>query len=194
MRIMDIEEAIYKRRTIRRFRQDSIPLEILKKLVDLARVAPAAKNVQCIEFIIVNKPKKVEQMFPLVKWAAALPKDKREPEPGRTPTAYIIILVNTHIKQNYYEFDIGAAVQNLLLGAVKYGIGSCWMGSIDGNKIRALFEVPEYYEIPHVISLGYPDEDSKMEPYKDSFDYWKDENGMMHVPKRSLEEVIFKIS
>ena len=52
---------------------------------------------------------------------------------------------------------------------------------------------PEYYEIMQVISMGYPDENSVLEPYKGSFDYWKDETGEIHVPKRSLNEVIYKI-
>ena len=191
---MDVEKAIYERRTIRRFRQQNIPLETLKKLIDFARIAPSGNNVQAIEYIIVQKPETREKLFPLVKWARLLPKEERTPEVGRKPTAYIIILLNTNIKKSYYEFDIGASVENLLLGAVKFGLGACWMGSINAKKIRVLLEVPEFYEITHVISLGYPDEESVMEPYEDSFNYWKDDNGVMHVPKRNVDDIIFKIS
>lgn len=91
------------------------------------------------------------------------------------------------------DFNIGAAVENILLGAVNLGIGSCWMASINRKKIRELLEIPDYYDIKQVISLGYPDEDSIMEPYKDSFKYWKDDIGRMHVPKRNLDDIIFKI-
>ncbi len=191
---MDLEKAIYDRRTIRRFKQQSISIEILKKLVDLARIAPSGNNVQAIEYIIVQKPEIREKLFPLLKWARSLPREERTPETGRRPTAYIIILLNTSIKKSYYEYDIGASVENILLGAVKFGLGACWMGSINANKIRALLEIPEFYEIKHVISLGYPDEESVMEPYKDSFNYWKDDNGVMHVPKRKVDDIIFKIS
>ncbi len=191
---MDVEKVIYERRTIRRFKQQSIPLETLKKLVDFARVAPSGNNVQAIEYIIVHKPEVREQLFPLLKWARSLPRAERTPEAGRTPTAYIIILLNINIKKSYYEFDIGASVENILLGAVKFGLGTCWMGSINANKIRALLEIPEFYQITHVISLGYPDEESVMEPYEDSFNYWKDDNGVMHVPKRNVDDIIFKIS
>ncbi len=51
---MDLKEAINKRRTIRRFKQDPIPMDILKKLIDYARVAPMARNVQGLEFVIVE--------------------------------------------------------------------------------------------------------------------------------------------
>jgi nitroreductase len=190
---MDFEEIVYKRRTIRRFKQDSIPLDLLKKLIDFARVAPAATNIQGLEYVIVYDPEVRKKFFPLVKWAASLPADQRTPEKGREPTAYIVVLLNTNIKKTYVDFDVGAAVENILLGAVNFGIGCCWMGSINGNKIRKLLEIPSHYDIKHVISLGYPDEESIIEPYKDSFKYWKDKEGLMHVPKRDLSDIILKV-
>lgn len=190
---MDIEAVIYKRRTIRRFKQDPIPVETLKKLIDFARVAPAGRNIQCVEYIIVHNPEMREKLFPLVKWAGSLPKEERDPEINRRPTAYIIVLVNTNIKKGYFVYDIGAAVENILLGAVNHGLGSCWMGNINARRIRTLLEIPDYYEITHVISLGFPDEESILERYEDSFKYWKDDEGVMHIPKRSLDNIIFKI-
>ncbi|MHA1931197.1 MAG: nitroreductase family protein [Promethearchaeota archaeon] len=190
---MKFEEIVYKRRTIRRFKQDPVPLETLKKLVDFARVAPTAKNVQALDFIIVVKPEIREKLFPLVGWAGSLPQDQRTPEKGREPTAYIIILVNNDVKPAYVDFDVGAAAENILLGAVNFGLGSCWMGNVRFQKLKALFEIPDFYVIKQVISLGIPDEESTMEPFSESFKYWKDEKGNMHVPKRSLDDVIIKI-
>ena len=190
---MDLEEAIKKRRTIRRFKQDTIPSDVLKTLIDYARIAPAGNNIQAVEYIIVESPEMRQKMFPLVRWAASLPKELRTPESGREPTAYIIVLVNKKIKQSYYDYDVGAAVENILLGAVSFGIGTCWMGSIKGEKIRTLLDIPDFYEIKHVISLGYPDETSVIEPYTDSFKYWKNPDGTMHVPKRDSSDIIYKI-
>ena len=190
---MKFEEAVYKRRTIRRFKQDPVSLDTLKKLVDFARVAPMAKNVQGLDFIIVENPEVREKLFPLVSWAGSLPQDQRTPEKGREPTAYIIILVNKNVKPAYVDFDVGAAAENILLGAVAFGLGCCWMGAINFRKIKALFEIPDFYEIKQVISIGVPDEESKMEPFSDSYKYWKDEEGNMHVPKRALDDIIFKI-
>ena len=189
---MNLEEVIYKRRTIRRFKQDPIELETLRKLIDYARVAPMARNVQALEFIIILNANMREKLFPLVNWAASLPKEQRTPENGREPTAYIIVLINKEIKQSYVDFDVGAAVENILLGAVSFGIGTCWMGSINARKIQKLLEIPENYVIKQVISLGYPDEESRIEPFSDSFSYWKDTEGNMHVPKRSLKDIILK--
>ena len=190
---MDIEEAIKKRRTIRRFKQDPIPMDILKKLIDYARVAPMARNVQGLEYVIVESSETREKLFKLIKFAGSLPEDQRTPEPGREPTAYIIVLVNTEIKPSFFDFDIGAAVENILLGAVEYGIGSCWMANINARKIKSLLEVADQYQVKHVISLGYPDEESFMEPYEDSYKYWKNPDGTMHIPKRDLDDIIYKI-
>ena len=166
---MDVEEAIQKRRTIRRFRQDPIPLDTLKKLIDLARMAPMAKNIQALEFIIVREKQNVKELFNMVKFASSLPEHLRTPEKGREPTAYIIVLVNTRIKAGYVDFDVGAAVENMLLGAVKYGIGTCWMGNFNASKLRSFLKIDKHYDIKHVISLGYPDEISKVEEFKESF-------------------------
>jgi nitroreductase len=192
MNNLDVEDAIRRRRTIRRFKQDPISLDILKNLIDLARVAPMANNMQALEFIIVRESENVKELFKLIKFASSLPESMRTPEKGREPTAYIIVLVNTKIKASYVDYDVGAAVENILLGAVKYGIGSCWMGNINASKLRDFFKIEDFYEIKHVISLGYPDEVSNMEEFKGSFKYWKNKTGM-HVPKRSLKEIILKI-
>ena len=189
---MDIEQAIYERRTIRRFKQTPIPMETLKKLIDLARVAPMAKNVQALEFIIVQSDERVKKIFTMIRFAGSLPENERKPEPGREPTAFIVVMVNTDIKKEYVDFDVGAAVENILLGAVKYNIGCCWMGNIDKDDIQNYLQIPQKYAIKHVISLGYPDETSIIEPYKDSFKYWKNPDGTMHVPKRDLDDIIYK--
>ncbi|TXT64139.1 MAG: NADPH-flavin oxidoreductase [Promethearchaeota archaeon] len=189
---MEFKELVKKRRTIRRFKQDSISIDTLKSLIEYARLAPSAANVQSLRYIIVKDSDVCQKIFPLVRWAANLPESERAPESERRPTAYVIVLNDTEIKKGA-KYDIGAAVQNILLGATDEGLGACWMGSIERDKLRIEFSIPEKYEITHVISLGYPDEKSKIEPFKGSYKYWKDENGLMHVPKISVEELIFKI-
>ncbi|MFO8017368.1 MAG: nitroreductase family protein [Promethearchaeia archaeon] len=190
----DFEQVIYSRRSIRRYKQEPVSEDTLKKLIDYARLAPAGMNFQAIEYILVLDPDKREKLFPLLSYAAALPKEKRTPEEGRRPTAYIIVLQNTDIKDaKSAAFDVGAAVENILLGAVNHRLAACWVGSIKRRKIRDLFDIPKNYDIKHVISLGVPDEESSTEEYDDLFKYWKDEEGNMHVPKRELDDVIKEI-
>ncbi len=190
---MDFKEIVYRRRTIRRFKQDPISLDILKELIDFARLAPAGMNIQCLDYVIVVDENLRRELFSMVNFASSLPKEQRVPEEGRRPTAYIIILHDTNIKKTLVNFDVGASVENLLLGAVYHGVACCWMANIDRNKIRELLKIPDSYEIMQVISMGYPDEESVIEPYITSFTYWKDDNGIMHVPKKSVEQSIYKV-
>lgn len=189
---MEFKKLVYERRTIRRFSQKKISVDLLKELVDYARVAPMGNNLQSLEYFIVVDKNQRETIFPLLRWAGSLPEEMRTPEEGRRPMAYIIVLVNTEIKKKPF-YDVGAAVENILLGATDKGLGACWMGSVEREDLRSLLNIPDNYDISHVISLGYPDETSTIEPYNDTFKYWKDDNGQMHVPKKSLDDIIFKI-
>jgi nitroreductase len=186
---MDIYEIIKKRRTIRRFKQREIPVELLERFVDMARIAPSAANMQPIEYIIVNDKKILDEIFPFTGWAGYLGKDG-PPSEGKRPVAYIVVLINKEIKSPKPNHDVGAAVENILLSATYEGIGCCWIGSINRVKLMEILKVPENYEIDSVIALGYPDEESVIEEYKGSVKYWKDEKGIMHVPKRSLRDIL----
>lgn len=189
---MDFEEVVYKRRTIRRFKNKEVPLEILKKLIDYARVAPMGNNIQYLEYMIVVKEDIRDQIFPCTAWAGSLPPEERVPEEGRRPMAYIIVLANRNVKKKTGH-EVGAAVQNILLGAQENGLGACWMGSIERSKIRDLLSIPDTHDIEFVISLGFPDEKSVLETMENSMKYWKDDEGVMHVPKKGLDDVILRI-
>jgi len=58
--------------------------------------------------------------------------------------------------------------------------------------VSSLLLVPDDYEIDSVIALGYPDEEPVMEPLKDSIEYYKDETGRLHVPKRNLDDILHR--
>jgi len=186
---MQVFEAVFKRRSIRRFKQEPIPLDILKKLVDAARVAPSAANIQSLRYIVVTNPDLLGQIFPALMWAGYIAPDGNPP-PGEEPTAYLVVLVNKEIARSDYQLDAGAAIENLILTALEEGIGSCWLGAVDRGRIREILDVSEDFEIESVIALGYPNEEPVMETMTDSVEYWKDEGGRLHVPKRSLDEVL----
>lgn len=182
-------ELISKRRTIRQFRAQTIPENILLKLVDLGRLAPSAANLQPLEFLVVSDPETRKAVFPCLRWAAYI-NPAGDPKPGQEPTAYIIILVNTEIREKGYEYDVGAAAENIILGALTQGIGSCWLISVNRDRLREILSIPEKYRIDSVIALGYPAENPVVEDFSGSVKYWKDEVGVLHVPKRKLEDVV----
>ena len=183
-----IYETITARRTIRKFRQEPVPRDVLERLVDAARLAPSAANLQPLEYVVVDAAGPRAEVFPCLKWAAYIA-PAGDPGPGEEPTAYVVTLANTKIREKMFEYDIGAAMENMILAALEEGLGSCWMLSIDRDKLRSILGVPENYRIDSVLALGYPAEEPAAEVMGDSWRYWKDEAGRLHVPKRTLSSV-----
>ena len=183
-----VYEAILSRRTIRRFDQKSIQLELLKKFVNAARLAPSAANLQPLEYFIVTEKELCSKIFETLGWAGYI-KPKWTPDVDERPVAYIIVLVND--KDNkWYQRDAGFATENIVLAAEGEGIGSCILCNVNRDKVREILEIPDELEVDSVVALGYKSEKSVVEDYKGSIKYWRDENQVLHVPKRGLEEII----
>lgn len=182
---------ITKRRSIRRFRQEPISSVTLKKLVNAARVAPSASNLQPLEYIVVDDKNLLHEVFTTLRWASYIA-PKGDPPEGKKPTAYVVVLVNKEISNSGYERDVGAAVENILLAALEEGIGSCCIGSINKKRLRKILNIPHFLAIDSVIALGYSAECPVMEEMTNSIEYWKDESGILHVPKRKLKNVFHR--
>ncbi len=186
---MNVYELILKRRTIRRFKPDPIPDELMNKLVNAGRLAPSGANLQPLEFIIVTRSDLVSSVFTTLKWAGYIAPAGNPPE-GKQPMAYVIVLINTEIRSQGGEVDAAAAIENMILTALENNVGSCWLGSINRERLREIFNISDKYQIDSVLALGCPDESPMVEEYKDSIKYWKDEQGVLHVPKRKLSDIV----
>ena len=186
---MDIYETIIKRRSIRCFKDVSIPREILQRCVNAARLAPSAANLQPLEYIVVDDERMLPQVFSTLKWAAYM-SPAGDPPPGKMPKAYIIILKISDIGVPSSVYDIGAAMENIILVALQYGIGACPIASVDRDELKRRLNIPDNYEIPLLLALGYPDESPVEEPFDGSVKYWKDRQGVLHVPKKGLEAAL----
>lgn len=188
-----LKELVEKNRSYRRFDENHIvEEETLRKLVELARITPSSANLQPLKYMISCRPETNEIIFPLLAWAGYL-KEWPGPLEGERPTAYIIIFRDTVIT-DADSCDHGIAAQTILLGAAELGLGGCMIGNISrGAMIKAL-NIPEHLEILLVLAIGKPVEDVKMEPVGADGDmkYWRDEHGVHHVPKRSLEDILVK--
>ena len=188
---MAMADLVRRTRTIRRFAQsDRIPLATLRELTDLARLSASGGNNQPLKFILLHEEADGERLFPLVAWAGAL-KDWDGPVEGERPAAYIILLLDKSIAQSP-GVNHGIAAQSIALGACEKGIGCCMMGSIQRPKIKEAFHIPEAYDVLLVLALGAPAESVVIDPLPEDgvTNYWRDENGVHHVPKRSLDELI----
>jgi len=186
---MDTLEFILSRRTIRQFKPERVADKLLQGLADAARLAPSASNRQPLEFLVVNDESVCQKVFPHLRWAAYIA-PAGNPKPGNEPTAYVIVLVNPKIREKGYEWDAGAAIENMIIAAWSRGVGSCWLLSIDREPIRKVLGIPDRYRIDSVLALGYPAEAPKVDELVDSVEYWKDEDGRLHVPKRRLGGVL----
>lgn len=186
---MSAYDLIIRRRTIRQFKPDPLPREVLEKIVNAGRLAPSAANKQPLEFLVVDEPRLCRLVFPHLSWAAYI-SPRGNPKPGQEPVAYIITLVNRAIRDRGYEYDVGAAMENMILAGWDAGVGSCWLISVNREKIAELFALPHDYRVDCVLALGYPAETPVVEEFAGSVRYWLDEEGRLHVPKRSLSSVI----
>jgi nitroreductase len=189
-----LKKLIQKNRSYRRFKQNfAIKEKTLKELVDLARLSASAGNLQSLKYILSCEPKKNASIFKHLKWAIYL-KDWTGPAEGERPAAYIVILGDTDINENFF-CDHGIASQSILLGAVKKGLGGCILASIDRDGLRKTLGIPEKFAILLVIALGKPGEKVVIEklPPDGSIRYWRDKNGVHHVPKRDLHDIIIDL-
>jgi nitroreductase len=187
----EVYELIIERRTIRQFRPDPVPAETLERVVNAGRLAPSAANLQPLEFIVVDAPEVRKKVFPCLKWAAYIAPEG-DPKPGHEPAAYVVVLVNTRVREELFEYDVGAAVENMILAALAEEVGSCWLLSVDRDRLREALQVPAHYRIDCVLALGYPDEAPVVETMAESPCYWKDAEGRLHVPKRALKTVMHR--
>ncbi|MDD5530361.1 MAG: nitroreductase family protein [bacterium] len=185
------KDTVLKNRSYRRFYEDqTVTLETLKELVDLARLTPSGANLQPLKYILSCEPEKNALIFQNLAWAGYL-KEWDGPVKGERPTAYIIILGDTEIAKTF-GCDYGITAQTILLGAVDKGLGGCMLASIKKEELRKALNIPAQYEILLALAIGKPKETvviDKLEPGKD-IKYWRDAQNVHHVPKRELKDII----
>jgi nitroreductase len=161
---MEAMEILKTRRSVRVYKDRPIAEETLEKIVDAARFAPTARNVQPWEFVVVT------DRGILTKIAALA-------ENGRflaSATACIAVFCSD---TKYYLEDGCAATQNILLAATALGIGSCWVAGDKKpycSQVSKLLNAPESLKLVSLIALGYPES----------------ENSFRAVDKRGLQEVL----
>ncbi len=186
-----LTDLIRKNRSYRRFYQDvPVSLETLRELVDLARLSASGGNRQPLKYILSCGPEVNARIFPHTRWAGYL-KDWGGPAEGERPAAYIVILGDTEISKDF-GCDHGIAAQSIMLGAVERGLGGCMLGALDRDGLRQALAIPARYEILLVLALGKPKETVVIEDVGPDGDikYYRDADGVHHVPKRALGDLI----
>jgi len=187
-----LENLIRKNRSCRRFYQNnSVDIQTLEGLVNLGRLSASAANLQPLAYILSCNAKKNDEIFSCLTWAAYL-KDWPGPEEGERPAAYIVVLLDTTISKDP-GCDHGIASQSIMLGAREKGLAGCMIGAVDRKRLSEVLGISGQYTILLVLALGSPKETVVIETVLDpdkNIRYWRDEKGVHHVPKRSLQDII----
>ena len=186
-----IGNLVKANRSCRRFHQDHpVDLKTLEELVDLARLSASGANLQPLKYILACEPRMNAEIFSCLGWAAYL-KEWPGPEPGERPAAYIVIIGDTTISKEF-GVDHGIAGQSMLLGAREKGLAGCMLGSINRKHLREILNLEPQYKILLVLAVGKPKEEIKIEDVgpDGNIRYWRDSEGVHHVPKRPLQEII----
>ena len=161
---MDAIDVLKKRRSVRAFQDKPVAKADLESIVDAARFAPTARNVQPWEFVIITD-------------SVILTRISKLAENGRFISGAKVCIAVFCVNTKYYLEDGCATTVNILNAATALGIGSCWIAGDKkdySNEIAQLLGVPENYRPVSLIALGYP----------------KDKNSFKLVDRRPLEELI----
>ena len=185
-----LKDLILRNRSYRRFDQSvPVPMELLREMVEAARLSGSARNMQPLKYMLFNDPSACEKIFPATAWAGYL-KEWAGPSQGERPSAYIVQLGDLELTDDWW-CDDGIAAQSMMLTAVEQGFGGCIIGSVQREKLRSLLDIPDRYRIIQVLALGKPAENVVIDEVVDGdIKYWRDQQDVHHVPKRSLDELI----
>jgi nitroreductase len=185
---MNVYDVIMSRRTIRKFKQKPVSRDTLVKIVDAARMAPTGRNSQPLSFGIIAEKELCGKIFPLTGWAAYL-NGTYTPSESERPTAYIAVFTDVENKTTS-ETAAGAAVENMLIMAQAEGVGSCWLGSVNREKVLELLGSPKNKWMLYLVALGLPAESPVASPFKGDIKYFLDDNKVINVPKKSFKDVV----
>jgi nitroreductase len=144
----DLLRVIHSRRSVRRYREDAIPPEDLRAILEAARAAPSAGNRQPWHFIVVTDRTIRERLAAACKnqiWMA--------------PAPIIVCGCSLPAKsERWHDKDTMIAMDHLILAAASLGYGTCWIGAFDAEMVRRILEVPADMNVVALTPIGLADE------------------------------------
>jgi nitroreductase len=158
---MDVFEAISTRRSIRKYKDAPVEDEKLEMILEAARIAPSAANRQEWKFIVVKDKKLREKLVNAANGQKFV---------GEAPITIVACSTESErvmpCGQYAYTVDLSIAVSFMILEATEQGLGTCWLGAYDEERVRNVLEIPERIRVPAMFTLGYADESPHQRPRK----------------------------
>ena len=184
---MNTLDAMRLRRSIRKFRPEPVPADLLREILEVSRLYPSGGNLQPIRFALITTQELTDAIFDILRWAMYLP-DYKIAETER-PTAYLVLLRDDTIRKKC-DYDVGAASTMVMLAAVEKGLATCPIGNFDAAKLTDLMKLPVNLQPELVIAVGYPAQESFVVPMEDIVRYTQDDSGNFLVPKWNAEDIL----
>lgn len=191
---MELSDVIASRRSIRKFREENISAEAVRQLLDAARLAPSGSNLQPARFIIAQSPAAKEALGRCTPYkfiikasvilvccadlTAMTTRDSRIGEllnegafegvdlDMNDPSAASPAM-DPDATRAYLTMNVAIAVEHIVLKAVDLGLGSCWLGRFDRDKVREYLALDESIYPVVLLPVGLPDQSPKARPRYD---------------------------
>jgi nitroreductase len=140
---MDSYECIRTRRTTRAFLPKDVPEQTIHRILEAGRLAPSARNLQPWHFVVIQDKGMLKQLAP---WCTT----------GRfIEHASCAVAVVTDPANNWHEIDGARAVQNMELAGWNEGVGTCWIGGMDRDRIKDVLGIPKPLHLLTILPFGY---------------------------------------
>ena len=161
---MTLDEILNQRRSIRSFRSTPVSKEDLQAICEAARLAPSACNSQTWRFIAVTDVQIIrrlckEAMRPVIpnKWLEQAPLVII----GCSQLDIVANRLGSRISGiEYYQIDLGIAMEHMVLKATELGLGSCWIGWFSEDKVKTILDIPKKVKVSAMLAIGYPKDPS----------------------------------
>ena len=154
---MSLVDVILSRRSIRKYDDKDIPKDVLDKILEAGRQSPSAANRQPYQFVVVTDSEIKKELSGLVS--------------GFLKNAPVVLVGCANTKAlltgKWAVIDTTIALENMVLAAWSLGVGSCWIGAFNEQKVKNALQIPEKWKVVALISLGYPAENPESRKKKE---------------------------
>ena len=152
---MNVYEAIRTRKSVRAYLEKDVPQDVLLRLLEAARLAPSAKNLQEWRFIVVRDGKTRKRLAAAARNQAFV---------AQAPVVLACCAeTDGHVMtcgQACYPIDTAIAIDHITLCAVAEGLGTCWIGAFFEDRVKEILGVPPHIRVVELLTLGYPEDPS----------------------------------
>lgn len=154
---MNVLKAIKARRSVRKYKPESIPADELEIIFEAARLAPSAGNRQPWRFVVVQEGSRKKAVAEAANDQAFI-----------SDAAVIVVAVcDPRASPRWCEKDTMIALEHMVLAATSMGYGSCWIGAFDKDTIKHILNIPARMKVVAILPIGVPDEKPKARSRKD---------------------------